>query len=105
MGMSPGSLHAACGCCYPLWPLVGSRGAPRNILPVSSYHILFSPRPRAHPELRQLHPSPPTAEVHQEEGFGTGSSSTGPPRLLNPLPRTLSCFRAALPITPSTPLP
>lgn len=94
-----------CGCHYPLWPLVGSCGAPRNILPVSSYHILFSLWLCAHPGLRQPHPSPPTAEVHQEEGLGTGSSTTGAPRLLDPVLRTLSCFCAALPITPLTPLP
>lgn len=83
-GDEPRVSACCCRCRYPLCPLVGSHGAPRNILPVSSYHILFSPRPCAHPELRQPHPSPPTVEVHQEEGLGTGSSRTGPPKLLCP---------------------
>lgn len=65
----------------------GARRAPQKLpARLGTPHPVFT-APRAHPGLRQPHPSPLTAEVRQEKkGLGTSGSRKDPPRWPDPAP-------------------
>lgn len=107
-GQQSGGQAGHGGLCLLLWvllPTVSLGGVPwgHQKHPV----CLFIPHPVftegvCTPWVASAPSFPPLAEVHQEEGLGSDSSRTGPPRLLDPVPRILSCFCAALPINPTS---
>lgn len=88
------------------WP--GGPWGPQKLpAHLSTPHPVFT-APRAHPGLRQPHPSPPTAEVRQDKSLGTGGSRKDPPRRPCPMPGVDQAPRAALEqccLSPPLPVP